>query len=159
MFREKESNFFMNFLVGTVIGGLIAFLFSPKKGEEIRNDLKEDLENYLGKVKKVRDKFTDEAQKLSDDLYLKVEKLNALIEKYSQDSFKEPIEKIEKEIASLKKAIKAAINNYKESHKSDNSDLMADDIFIDFVNENLDNIDDESMPKHQGMHKRGERKK
>lgn len=158
MFKEKGSNFFTNILVGTVIGGVLAFLFSPKKGEDLRNDLKEDLDNYLDKVKNIRDKFVDEAQKFSDDLYLKVEKFNSLIEKYSHDSFKEPKEKIEKEIESLKKAVKMALESYKENcNKPENStEYMADDIFIDFVNENLDDMDDDLMPKHESMHKRSE---
>jgi gas vesicle protein len=149
--RNNQSGFFLNFLTGTVIGGLIAFLFAPKSGEQLRNDLENDLKSYLEKVKTAGNKIIEEANQLA-----------ALTNKYAEGSFKESFGKVEKEISSVKNAIHAAVDTYKNYYnKSENSsESIADDIFIDFVTENAnENIEDyELLPQHEGMKRRHDKK-
>lgn len=61
------------FVLGAGIGAGIALLFSTKKGEELRKDLKEKLDNLLVKakdidVKEVTEEFNKKVTKLKNEL-------------------------------------------------------------------------------------------
>ena len=137
MYSNKSSGIFFNFLAGTVLGGILGFLFAPKTGQQLRNDLKEDLDSYLKKVKDAGNKIIEDAKKTADDMVDKANQLIALTDKYIGEDLKMSIDKIEKEINSVKNAIRVALDTYKNnSAKSENSsESIADNIFINFVNE------------------------
>jgi gas vesicle protein len=47
---SKTLGFFIGFLSGVVIGGIVALLFAPKAGRELRDDLQDDLGNIARDV-------------------------------------------------------------------------------------------------------------
>jgi gas vesicle protein len=157
MSHNNRSGFFVNFLTGTIVGGLLGLLFAPKSGRLLREDLKDDLESYLKKVKEAGNRIVEDAQKTADQMVEKANQLIALTDKYVGEDFKESLDKIEKEINSVKNAISAAVDTYKNSNsgKENSSESIADDIFIDFVNENSE---EEILPLHEGMKRRHDKK-
>jgi len=161
MYNNNRSGFFLNFLAGTILGGIMGFLFAPKPGSQLRKDLKEDLDLYLKKVKDAGNKIVDDAKKTANEMVEKANQLIALTDKYVGEDLKDSLDKIEKEIDSVKSAIHTAIDTYKNnSAKSENSSgSIADDIFIDFVNENSEDYkDDDLLPLHEGMRRRHDKK-
>lgn len=157
---DNKNDSFIKILVGTLIGGLAGILFAPKTGEHLRQDLSEDLDEYLKKVKTARDNFINETEKTAEEIRSKADQISAFIDKYGEDAVQESIEKVEAEINAFKSAIKAAMESYKKSKNTmKDSQKVADDIYVDFVNENTSEYEDESLPKKESMHRRAERKK
>jgi len=58
MSREEWTSFGLGVLVGAVLGGVIALLYAPKSGKELRQEIKgkasEALEAGMGKVGEIR---------------------------------------------------------------------------------------------------------
>jgi gas vesicle protein len=58
MNREEWTSFGLGVLVGAVLGGVIALLYAPKSGKELRQEIKgkasEALEAGMGKVGEIR---------------------------------------------------------------------------------------------------------
>lgn len=160
MSHNSRLGFFMNFLIGTIVGGIAGFLFAPKTGQQLREDLKDDLDSYLKKVKEAGNRIVEDAQNTANQMVEKANQLIALVDKYMGEDFKESLDKIEKEISSVKAAISTAVDTYKSnSAKTENSsESIADDIFIDFVKENSEEYDDEILPLHEGMKRRHDKK-
>lgn len=160
MIHNSRLGFFVNFLTGTIVGGIAGFLFAPKTGQQLREDLKEDLDLYIKKVKDTGNKIVEDAQNTANQMVERASHLIALLDKYVGDDFKNSIDKIEKEISSVKAAINTAVNTYKNnSNKTENSsESIADDIFIDFVNENSEEYEEEVLPLHEGMKRRHDKK-
>ena len=160
MSHNSRLSFFTNFLTGTIVGGIAGFLFAPKTGQQLREDLKDDLELYLKRVKEAGYKIIEDAQKTADQMVEKANQLIALMDKYIGEDFKESLDKFDREITSVKSAINAAVDTYKSnSAKSENSsESIADDIFIDFVKENNESYEEETLPLHEGMRRRHDKK-
>ncbi|MEJ2613676.1 MAG: YtxH domain-containing protein [Ignavibacteriaceae bacterium] len=160
MNHNSRLGFFMNFLTGTIVGGVAGFLFAPKTGQQLREDLKEDLDSYIKKVKDTGNKIVEDAQNTANQMVERANQLIALLDKYVGEDFKDSIDKIEKEISSVKAAINTAVDTYKSnSAKTENSsESIADEIFIDFVNENSEEYEEETLPLHEGMKRRHDKK-
>lgn len=134
---DKENSSLGKIIIGTIVGGLFGIFFAPKSGKQTRHDLRDDLDNYLGKVKDAYDNLITQAEKTAEEIENKAEQLSALIDKYGDDSIDEYLEKIENEINALKNGVATAVKVYRNSKTSQMaSGEIADDIFIDFVNEN-----------------------
>lgn len=50
---SKKSSGFGKFLIGGAIGAALGLLFAPKKGSELRKDLKEKMDELIEKAKKI----------------------------------------------------------------------------------------------------------
>ena len=160
MNHNSRFGFFVNFLTGTIVGGVAGFLFAPKTGQQLREDLKEDLDSYIKKVKDAGNKIVEDAQNTAGQMIDRANQLIALLDKYVGEDFKVSLDKIEKEISSVKAAINSAVDTYKNnSAKNENSsETIADDIFINFVNENSESLEEENLPLHEGMKRRHDKK-
>jgi len=77
---EHHDNFFKGFLFGGLIGAALGVLFAPKPGRETRQELGEETEKLINKLKtdleKARETFEDSKQKI--------------IEKLEKEKFEEP---------------------------------------------------------------------
>ena len=161
MDNKNRSGFFLNFLAGTIFGGVMGFLFAPKPGGQLRKELKDDLDLYLKKVKDAGNKIVDDAKKTANEMVEKANQLVSLTDKYVGEDLKDSMDKIEKEIYSVKLAIHTAVDTYKsnQAKKENSSSAIADDIFIDFVNENSEDYeDDDLLPLREGMKRRHDKK-
>ena len=160
MNHNSRLGFFVNFLTGTIVGGVVGFLFAPKTGQQLREDLKEDLDSYIKKVKETGNKIVEDAQNTANQMVERANQLIALLDKYVGDDFKDSLDKIENEISSVKAAINTAVDTYRNnSAKSENSsESIADNIFIDFVDANSEEYEEENLPLHEGMKRRHDKK-
>jgi len=88
MLMRKKGNA-GKFILGAGIGAALALLFAPKKGSELREDLKKKLDELLKKAKDV------DFEEISEEFSKKVEALKAEL----KDLDKEKVLKIAKEKA------------------------------------------------------------
>jgi gas vesicle protein len=156
---DKRDGSILKVILGTLVGTVLGIFYAPKSGNQFRNDLDEDLKNYLHKVKDAYDDIVNEAEKTAEEIRNKMDRLAALVDKYGEESLHDSVEKIESEINAIRNSVRAAVNSYKNSKSSQMaSGEIADDIFIDFVNENSGETDNETLPKREGMHRRHDKK-
>ncbi len=126
----------IGFLTGAAVGSVIALLFAPKSGKELREDIKnksqdfiEDADEYLSKAKDKASQLINEGKKKSEKLVADAkEKVDTLLdeaEKILSDAKDKTgniahmgKEKIEKESDRLKSAIRAGMDAYKTEKES-----------------------------------------
>jgi len=126
----------VGFLTGAAVGSIIALLFAPKSGRELRQDIKtksqdfmEDAEQYLINAKDKASQLINEGKKKSEKLVADAkEKVDALLgeaEKILSDAkdktgayVQSGKEKVEKEGERLKSAIKAGMDAYKSEKEA-----------------------------------------
>ena len=121
----------VGFLTGAAVGSIIALLFAPKSGRELREDIKsksqefiDDADKYIANAKDKASDLINEGKRKSEKLVTetkeKVETLLGEAERILTDA-KEKAgsvvhvgkEKLEKESDRLKTAIKAGMDAYK----------------------------------------------
>jgi gas vesicle protein len=121
----------IGFLTGAAVGSIIALLFAPKSGKELREDIKnksqdfiEDADKYLSNAKDKASQLINEGKKKSEKLVAdtkeKVETLLGEAERILNDAKDKAgnavhtgKEKLEKEGERLKTALKAGMDAYK----------------------------------------------
>ncbi|MEO8399817.1 MAG: YtxH domain-containing protein [Ignavibacteriaceae bacterium] len=152
---KQKSNNFLAFLLGGLTGSVITFLLAPKSGSELRGEIINRIDFYESKAIEKRNEILNEAKARTEGILNDVEILIRKIKDFALNKYDVPIEKIEKEIQSLKAGVSAAINTYR--HRSNNENLT--DIFVDnMIDEKYKNkfinIDEEILPKHLSMRRR-----
>jgi gas vesicle protein len=137
----QENNFgkglMLGFLAGGAIGAAFALLYAPKSGKELREEIKsksddylDDAEKYLAEAKDRAIHLINDGKKRSDklikDAKVKSDKLMKDAEQVMHDAKKKTGEylKTGKETADqkrdqIKTAIKAGVDAYKETKKSE----------------------------------------
>ena len=126
----------VGFLTGAAVGSIIALLFAPKSGKELREDIKvrakdfsEDAEQYLANAKDKASQLINEGKKKSEklvaDAKVRVDALIGEAEKILNEAkdktgtyIQSGKEKVEKESERLKSAIKAGMDAYKTEKES-----------------------------------------
>jgi gas vesicle protein len=127
----RGKGLLVGFLTGAAVGSIIALLFAPKSGRELREDIKsksqefiDDADKYIANAKDKASDLINEGKKKSERLVTetkeKVETLLSEAERILTDA-KEKAgsvvhvgkEKLEKESDRLKTAIKAGMDAYK----------------------------------------------
>lgn len=135
------------FLIGGTVGSLVTMLFAPKTGKELRGDIQTGLTDYTNKAVEGSKKFLSEAGKTFDEVLKKSDQLRSLTANYIAGAYSGPKDRIETEIASLKRALHAAIAAYRSSPDRTNpQDKVVNNIYSEF--------DDETQPKYEGMGRR-----
>lgn len=85
MSKEKKNGL-GKFLAGAAIGAGLGLLFAPKKGSELRKDLKNKLDEIVGKAKEI------DVQEVKNEFFQKVDE----VKKGLEDLDKEKVLKIAK---------------------------------------------------------------
>lgn len=130
--RGVAKGLFLGFLAGGIVGGVLALLYAPKSGKELRQDIRnkkdemlDDAEEYLDIAKHKAQDIINEGKKRSEELISDAKKkagnllddanniLNVAKEKTSV-SYEAAKGKIIDESAKVKDAIKAGVDAYKE---------------------------------------------
>ena len=116
MESQKKSKFGFGLLIGSVIGGVIALLFAPKSGKELRSDVKKkmkELEKLLKekeidkKAKKMIEELSEEAKVWYEKAKVwLVEELALLKKKVEEINWQDYQKAVAKIIARLKKEAK-----------------------------------------------------
>ena len=123
-------------LIGGVIGSTVAFLFTPKKGKEVRENIKGNFDDLVNKTKDKSRHLFNQSLEMVDDIIKKSDELRALIKKYKEGTYDETIEKIEGEIKKLRVVLLTAIQAYKDSkNREKSSDELVNNIYHEFKNE------------------------
>ncbi len=125
------------FLAGGAMGAILALLYAPKSGKELRQEIKsksddylDDAEQYLAEAKdKAINLINDgkkKSEKLINDAKIKAEKLMMDAEKVIQNAkvksgeyLKTGKETAEHKRDQIKTAIKAGVDAYKETKKTE----------------------------------------
>jgi gas vesicle protein len=123
-------------LIGGVIGSTAAFLFAPKKGKEVRENIKGNFDDLVNKTKDKSRQLIDQSLDIVDDIVKKSDELRALIKEYKEGTYDETVEKIESEIKRLRMALLTAIQAYRKSkNREKSSDELIDTIYHEFKDE------------------------
>src|ERR1035437_8699423 len=96
---------FIGFLAGGAIGALVALLYAPKSGKELRYDIKNKTDEYY-----------DETEKFIADAKVKAKSKTGSIVSTGK-------EVVDGETAKLKTAFKAGVNAYKETKNQNNEQV------------------------------------
>ena len=91
---RDSSDFWFGFVLGGVVGGLLTLLFTTKRGEEIREKISEEGEDWLNQAADVLTKVIGELEERTEE-----------IKKEAGETFGEKIKKPLKEIQALKKEV------------------------------------------------------
>lgn len=102
----KKKQFFLGVAVGSIIGGVTALFTAPKKGSEMREDVKNETEKVYKEVKeqyevlsdKASEKYKKETENLKKLYKENTEKYKAEISKLNEKYFsKKEVEEIPEE--------------------------------------------------------------
>ena len=140
MSMSKENNsglsIFLGILAGGAIGAVLALLFAPKTGRELRNDIKSRTDEYLDEAekyiaeardkakvlindgKKRSEKIINDAKEKSEAILKDAEKIFSDAKVKASNTLDEGKSKLETESDNLKTAFKAGVEAYKETKKS-----------------------------------------
>lgn len=66
MFRDRKKGFFFGALLGTIAGGILAMLYTPRSGKETRKEWGKKYRNGCDKAKDMFDQVGDDADQLID---------------------------------------------------------------------------------------------
>lgn len=136
----NENNFgkglFIGLLTGGAIGALLALLYAPKSGKELRTDIKNKTDEYLhdaeqyisdAKVKakelindgkKKSEKIISDAKEKSDELLKDAEHIFKTAKTKAGEAVHSGKKAFEDETSKLKTAFKAGVDAYKETKNS-----------------------------------------
>lgn len=155
MENRKSQKVAVAFLFGAVVGGVMALLYAPKSGKETRNDISDEINNYMKKASDAKNNIIEKAKKFSNDMVSQTEKVYSDVRSFKEGKFSGTAEKIESEINRLRRAIKSAIDSYKDTRKARRFFPDEDKYyFTDFNDYLFQDDEEESLPKFEGMKKR-----
>ncbi|NUN68975.1 MAG: YtxH domain-containing protein [Bacteroidetes bacterium] len=79
--EDSKTGFLIGFLAGAVVGGIVALLYAPKPGKELRADIKnkageavESAEEYVSAAKNKAVEIINEGKKKSEGLITEAKK-------------------------------------------------------------------------------------
>lgn len=117
MDNKNTQKYATAFLFGAVVGGVIALLYAPKSGKETRQDISDQVNNYVKKASDTKKILIDKAKQFSEDMLNQTERVYSDVRSFKEGKYAGTAEKIEGEISRLRRAIKAAVDSYKDTKK------------------------------------------
>lgn len=136
MAENNGKNLIIGLLAGGAIGAVLALLYAPKSGKELRKDIKDKTDEYLTEAEKYLDdarvkakdlinegkkkseKLISDAKTKSDELLKDAEKLFNEAKTKAGSAVSSGKHTIESESSNLKNAFKAGVDAYKETKNS-----------------------------------------
>lgn len=123
MAQENNStkSFIMGFLTGSFVGAIIALLYAPKAGKELRSDIKQkasnlkvDAEEYLKIAKQKAIEIVNEGKKQSELLIIDARKKAEDILGDAEKLVSQVRDKTVEEGKKIKDAVQAGVDTYKK---------------------------------------------
>jgi gas vesicle protein len=145
-FKRRKPHSVSKFVLGFIAGGITALLFAPKRGEEIREDIKKQINDYLSDARSKADLIFNDAKTKADGYIKSAGKILDKAKMYSESKFNFSADTFLKEISNLRSAIYAAVDAYKHgNHPGDGNESVKK------IYDKYSELDDETLPKHEGM--------
>lgn len=123
--RGSTKGFLLGMLAGGVAGGLIALLYAPKSGRELRNDigrkkdeLWEDAEEYVDKAKSKATDIIASSRKKADELIADAKHKAEYITQGAEKMYTQGKDMVIDEAAKLKDAVRAGVDTYRDERKT-----------------------------------------
>ncbi|HCA42746.1 MAG TPA: gas vesicle protein [Bacteroidetes bacterium] len=130
--NKSAKGFLLGMLAGGVIGSVIALLYAPKSGRELRADIKlkkdeflddtsefmdiakERANNLINEGKKKSEKLISDAKEKANTLITDANKILTDAKEKASDSISSAKEKVSVEASRIKDAFNAGVEAYKE---------------------------------------------
>lgn len=121
MSDNATRNLLLGFLSGAVVGGIVALLYAPKPGKELRSDLMkkggeltEDIEEYLSDAQEKARTIINEGKDKSSALITDAKRRADTLLKDAEHILSGAKQRVGEEGDRLKTAVKAGVEAYKE---------------------------------------------
>lgn len=146
--RNRDMNrIATGILLGSIIGSAITLLFTPKSGEEVRGEVKKNVDKSMRKAKDVSNKIVEETRVFSNNIIAKAENLVKISKDYSSGVYAGSAENFQHEFDRIRKAIRTGIDTYKNyEEENPQEEQVAAGLVEDY--------DDDTSPKSEGIGKR-----
>jgi gas vesicle protein len=134
--NNLSKGLLLGFLAGGALGAILALLYAPKSGKELRADIKHKADDYLDEAEKYlaeakdrakdlinegrkkSEKIITDAKSKSDEILKDAEKIFYDAKSKTTEAYQHGKEKVESETGRIKESVKAGIDAYKEAKKS-----------------------------------------
>lgn len=65
--NDKVGRFIFGLLVGGLVGSVVALLYAPKSGKDLRKDISDKADDFVGDVEDIYLKGKEKAEKIIED--------------------------------------------------------------------------------------------
>lgn len=121
MSDNSTRNMLVGFLSGAVVGGVIALLYAPKPGKELRGDIRrkggelaEDIEGYLQEAQDKARTIINEGKEKSSALISDAKRKADTLLEDAEHILTDARTRVSQEGGKIKSAVKAGVDAYKE---------------------------------------------
>ncbi|MBE0644815.1 MAG: YtxH domain-containing protein [Bacteroidetes bacterium] len=121
MSDNATRNLMLGFLSGAVVGGIVALLYAPKPGKELRGELlkkggelSDDIEDYLQDAQEKAKTIINEGKEKSSALITDAKRRADTLLKDAEGILSGAKHRMSEEGDRLKTAVKAGVDTYKE---------------------------------------------
>lgn len=119
--NASSRNLLLGFLSGALVGGIVALLYAPKPGSELRSDLRkkggelaEDIEEYLQDAQEKAKTIINEGKDKSSALITDAKRRADTLLKDAETILSGAKHRVSEEGDRLKSAVKAGVDAYKD---------------------------------------------
>lgn len=126
MSDNATRNLLLGFLTGATVGGLMALLYAPKPGKELRGDIRkksgelaEDVEEYLQEAQEKAKILINEGKDKSGALISDAKRRADTLLKDAETILSDAKGRVSGESDRLKTALKAGVDTYKDERDKD----------------------------------------
>jgi gas vesicle protein len=123
--KTNAKGFMLGLLAGSIIGGLMALLYAPKSGKDLRKDitkkrkeLTKDAEHYLGSAKHKAAEIISDGRKKAEDLISEAKKKAGSLSNGAEKLYAQGKTLVSEETAKLKGAVKAGVDSFREERSN-----------------------------------------
>jgi gas vesicle protein len=128
MSDEKGKGLLIGFLSGAIVGGILALLYAPKSGKELRHEIKtrsgeisDDVQDYLKDVQvKAKDVITESREKSASLISEAKQKAESLL-RDAESLLSDAKRRVTDEGAKLKTAFRSGVDAFKDEKDSTES--------------------------------------
>lgn len=124
--KGTAKGLFLGMVAGTITGGIIALLYAPKSGKELRKDigikkdeLIEDAEKYLEMSKSRASEIITDGRNKAEEMIDNAKRKIGTLKHYAGDVIATGKDMVSKETHKVKDAVEAGYNAYNENMKTD----------------------------------------